>query len=86
MDPSEILRLQKLNETLKTVQQVSLILQTSQQLKQAEDSARQLEMLEQLRVHQDLVRAMTRGEREELRERADYDEKAWQEILKQLLA
>lgn len=45
----------------------------------------QQEILEWLRENKEYIRGMAPEQLEEIREKADYDEEAWQEVLRQLL-
>lgn len=45
----------------------------------------QQEILEWLRENKDLIRGMEPEQLEELREKTDYDEAAWEELLRQLM-
>lgn len=45
----------------------------------------QQEILEWLRENKEYVRAMEPAQLDELREKADYDKEAWEEVLRQLL-
>jgi len=46
----------------------------------------QQEILEWLRENKEYIRAMEPAQLDELREKADYDKEAWEEVLRQLLS
>jgi len=57
----------------------------TQLLKMLKTLHSQQEILEWLRENKEYIRSMEPAQLEELREKADYDKDAWEEVLRQLL-
>ena len=56
----------------------------SELMKHLKGIQKQQELLRWLQEHRELLRQMSPQDLEEVREKAEYDEEAWQEILRQL--
>lgn len=85
MVPEEIGRLEMLRR-VRQLEQLKEIQKLQQVLKTVRDVERQQKVLKWLQEHKDLLRHMNKTDLEQVREQAEYDEKEWQEILRQLFS
>ena len=85
MTPEEIRRLETLRR-VRQLEQIREIQKLQEVLKTVREVERQQKILKWLEEHRKMLSSMSRSDLEEIREQAEYDEKEWQEILRQLLS